>query len=95
MEIALEQLEQQIDETILERGFKYFQSGRVLTLDELGGGDYEIAVKGTELYTVNLSLKGNRLIHYECDCPYDEGVCKHVVAALFYLREELLSSSCR
>lgn len=92
MEILLDEFEHQIDETILKRGFDYFKKGYVTDVDELGDGDYEITVEGSETYTVNLSIKGNVATEFECDCPYDMGpVCKHVVAALYYLQKDILS----
>lgn len=91
MKILLDEFEHQIDETILKRGLDYFKKGHVTDVNELGGGNYEITVEGTETYTVNLSIEGNAVRRFECDCPYDMGpVCKHVVAALFYLQKDTL-----
>lgn len=91
MKILLNEFEHQIDETILKRGLDYFKKGCVTDVNELGGGNYEITVEGTETYTVNLSIEGNAVRRFECDCPYDMGpVCKHVVAALFYLQKDTL-----
>lgn len=91
MKILLDEFEHQIDETILKRGLDYFKKGYVTDVNELGGGNYEITVEGTEIYTVNLSIEGNAVRRFECDCPYDMGpVCKHVVAALFYLQKDTL-----
>ena len=87
MKILLSEFEHQIDEKILKRGLDYFKKGHVTSVNKLGDGDYEIIVEGTETYTVRLSIKGDVVTEYVCDCPYDMGpVCKHVVAALFYLQ---------
>lgn len=91
MELLLDKFEHQIDGTILKRGLNYFKQGCVTDLDELGEGNYEISVEGSDTYIVNLSLKRNVVIAFDCDCPYGGMVCKHVVAALFYLRENLTS----
>lgn len=91
MKILLDEFEHQIDETILKRGLDYFKKGYVTDVNELGSGNYEITVEGSETYTVNLSIEGNAVRRFECDCPYDMGpVCKHVVAALFYLQKDTL-----
>lgn len=91
MRILLDEFEHQIDETILKRGLDYFKKGHVTDVNELGGGNYEITVEGSESYTVNLSIEGNAVRRFECDCPYDMGpVCKHMVAALFYLQKDTL-----
>lgn len=93
MEISLDKFEHQIEEKILKRGFDYFQKGYVTDLNELGGGDYEITVEGSEIYTVGLNIRGNTVCEFECDCPYDKGpICKHVAAALFYLQKDILET---
>ena len=93
MTIQLDNFEQQIDPAILKRGYEYFKKGYITDVDDLGDGDYEATVEGSETYTVRLHVEGNEVTDYECDCPYDWGaVCKHVVAVLFYLRKDLLES---
>ncbi len=89
MKISLSEFEQQIDETILKRGLQYYKKGYVTNVDELGDGEYEALVEGSEEYIVNLSVKKGVVEDYTCTCPYDMGpVCKHVVATLFYLQKE-------
>ncbi len=91
MDLSLDNFEQQIDGTILERGLDYFKKGYVTDVEDLGGGDYEATVEGSDAYTVHLHIKGDKVTEYDCDCPYDWGsVCKHIVAVLFYLRKDLL-----
>ncbi|MBS1942286.1 MAG: SWIM zinc finger family protein, partial [Bacteroidetes bacterium] len=90
MEIPLDRFEQEIDERILERGLKYFERGAVEEPEELEPGLYEAVVQGSEDYTVSVRLKGNAVTEYACDCPYDGPVCKHVVALLFELQQNVL-----
>lgn len=52
MKISLDEFEHQIDTTILKREFDYFKKGYVTNLDELGAGDYELTVEGSDIYTV-------------------------------------------
>lgn len=93
MNISLDNFEHQIEEKILKRGFDYFKKGCVTDVDEVGGGNYEITVEGSETYTVSLHIKGDTVCEFECDCPYDMGpVCKHVAATLFYLQKESLET---
>lgn len=92
MELLLDKFEHQIDGTILKRGLNYFRQGCVTDLDELGEGYYEVTVEGSDMYKVNLTIKGNVVADFDCDCPYGGSICKHVVAALFYLRENLLNA---
>ncbi len=88
MPINLSTFEQQIDETILERGLKYFESGAVGDVEQISHGEFEAEVEGSETYTVRIVVKGDRIAEHECDCPYDGPVCKHVVAVLFRLQQE-------
>ena len=60
MDLSLSNFEQQIDGTILKRGFDYFKKGYVTEVEDLGGGDYEATVEGSEIYTVHLHIKGIR-----------------------------------
>lgn len=93
MKISLSEFEQQIDEKILKRGFDYFKKGYVTDVDELGSGDYEITVEGSETYTVGLHIEGNIVYEFECDCPYDMGpICKHMAASLFHLQKDILET---
>lgn len=90
MAIKLGDFEQQIDPAILKRGHEYFKKGYVTYVEDLGHGDYEAAVEGSDTYTVSLHIEGDEVTDYECDCPYDWGpVCKHVAAVLFYLQKDL------
>ena len=92
MNIPLNEFEQLIDETILQRGFQYFKKGLVTGLDEISPGEYEAIVHGTEQYTVNLTIKNEVVTEFVCTCPYDKGpICKHVVAVIFNLQEAELN----
>lgn len=90
MNIPLDRLEEVIDARILERGQDYFDSGAVDEPEELEPGLYEAIVEGSDDYTVRVRLKGNSVTEHHCDCPYDLGpVCKHVVALLLDLRDNV------
>lgn len=89
MKLDLENFEQQIDETILDRGYRYFKKGKVAELTEVGPGRYEATVTGTEDYTVELRIKNGEITETRCDCPYDMGpVCKHIVAVIFAVQHD-------
>jgi len=91
MKIQLDRFEEQIDEVILQRGLNYFKKGYVTDVEEIGPGDYEATVNGREIYTVHLHVEKGVVTEYDCDCPYDQGpVCKHIVAVLFYLQQDVL-----
>jgi len=91
MNIPLNEFEQHIDDVILERGYKYFTSGAVTALELVSTGSYEAVVEGTEHYVVQFEVANEVVVSYSCDCPYNLGpVCKHLVAALFYLQKDEL-----
>lgn len=91
MKIPLGSFEQYIDETILKRGLQYFKKGYVGEPELISPGEFELLVEGTETYVVNLKIDNNEVTEFVCTCPYDFGpVCKHVVAALFYLQKDEL-----
>ncbi|MBX2842185.1 MAG: hypothetical protein KTR26_10455, partial [Flammeovirgaceae bacterium] len=92
MQIPIDEFEQYIDETILKRGLSYFEKGNIQEVEEIGDGEIEALVEGTETYTVRLKLKKGVITRYDCDCPYDMGpVCKHVVGVIFYLQKSKLN----
>lgn len=94
MSILLDEFEHQVDGKILKRGFEYFEQGYVIGVDELSAGYYEVTVEGTEMYTVRLSIDKKVVSTFECDCPYDMGpVCKHIVAALFYMQRNIFGTA--
>jgi len=91
MIIPLDRFEEYIDELILSRGLSYFENGKVDEPEEIGPGIYECYVRGSEKYLVELEIKNGNIIEYCCDCPYDQGpVCKHIVAVIFAIQNEIL-----
>ncbi|NQX86921.1 MAG: hypothetical protein HRT67_13660 [Flavobacteriaceae bacterium] len=62
---------------------------KLMTLDT---NSYSFSYKGSERqpYTINISTDSNGIIS-SCTCPYDyEGICKHEIAALLYIKDTLL-----
>jgi hypothetical protein len=94
MKIPINEFEQHVNEVILKRGNEYFKNGNVGLVDELISGEYEAVVNGSETYIVNVTLKEGIITKLKCTCPYDMGPeCKHEVAVLYYLQQELLNST--
>ena len=89
MDIKLPNFEQYVDDKILSRGMSYFKNGQVTSCEELSPGEFEAVVEGTEDYEVRLTVRRNMLKEFSCTCPYDYGnICKHIVAVLYYLKNE-------
>lgn len=92
MNIPLQEFEQYIDETILNRGYKYFKKGLVAEPEQIAHGEYEAIVEGTDDYTVRIRIENDTITEHSCTCPYDMGpVCKHVAAVIFELQQNELS----
>ena len=92
MNISIDEFEQIIDETILKRGLLYFEKGYITEFEKISDKEFEASVSGTEEYTVQLRIKNNIITEHNCDCPYDMGpVCKHIVAVIFYMQQDLLA----
>lgn len=84
--ITISDFENYILPQILERGEDYFVSHAVSNLEEDPSGEWHATVSGTDDYEVNITLSGDEIISWECDCPYDGSICKHVVATLLAIR---------
>lgn len=78
--------------TIVSRGYSYFYDGAVYDDVEIELGKIELNVSGSMgMYDVEISQKGHK-VEAECDCPYDDGVCKHIIASLLHLQNNVLVS---
>lgn len=91
--LTLKNFEKEIDLIVLQKGKQYYQSGQVVSLEEASDGAWSAEVDGSETYQVEMTIKENEVVDYYCNCPYDGGLCKHVVAVLFALREELKNAA--
>lgn len=82
-----------VNETILDRGYEYYTNGNIIETYSQGDNEYIFQVEGSADYEVVVILEENGEVTYSnCDCPYDFGhICKHRVAAYFYLMEILNS----
>lgn len=79
--------EKHVPPAIYSRGYNYWLEGRVMLLRRIGDA-YNFSVEGTSTYCVDIELdKAGKVLSYECDCPYDGPMCKHVVACLVYINE--------
>jgi tetratricopeptide (TPR) repeat protein len=85
--ITISNFEKYVLPQILMRGEDYYESDAVLEIEEESQGEWIATVCGTENYEVTVSMEGNEIIAWECDCPYDGNICKHVVATLLAIRD--------
>jgi uncharacterized Zn finger protein len=90
----LKDIQQNISSKIYERGQEYFEDGCVRGLIHIGQEKWKANVEGNyDDYTVEIILDDkNNIKSWHCNCPYDGDVCKHVVAVLLAVKEELKSA---
>lgn len=83
----LETFETCVRPQTLERARSYYREGRVGEVEEIAPQLFHAAVDGTNLYDVDVRIKGNGVASAACTCPYDgEGPCKHIAATLMVIR---------
>ena len=78
---------------ILERGYDYFETGSVLSLEKTENG-YRAEVEGTEFYEVEIEMERGEVTDMFCSCPYaeDGNYCKHEAAVLFLIEGDFDNS---
>jgi len=90
MEIAnLQDVLNSIPPEIVKRGLAYYEAGAVKSW-VFHQDTFRAIVRGTCDYEVLLEFRGNVLTAFGCTCPYVKqysDICKHVVAALFYIHK--------
>ncbi|WP_294392623.1 hypothetical protein [uncultured Clostridium sp.] len=87
--------EEHINSTILERGYDYYINNKIVEFTCEDDNTYLLEVDGTEEYQVVIKLddKG-KIIYSECNCPYDYGVvCKHEAAAYYKILDYICSGN--
>jgi hypothetical protein len=85
----LKTFEKEISKVILQRGKDYFSNGAVIDLQIMDNGQCFAIVEGNDDYEVDIRLgSDDEIPEYSCNCPYDGGICKHIVAVLYSIRDE-------
>jgi hypothetical protein len=86
---TLDNFEETVNREILSRGRQYFLNQSVVHLEEVADNHWQAEVEGTEIYMVDVHLKGREITQYSCNCPYDGLTCKHVVSVFLKLRKDM------
>ena len=88
--MTIDNFEEHVGSKILSRGKSYFNKGNVSDLDRIDSR-WTATVHGSYDYEVELTVTPKGIESF-CDCPYDWGMyCKHEVAVMFAIREDLQS----
>ena len=87
--MRLDEFESHVDGKILRRGYGYYKSGSVVSL-ERDGGEWAAQVLGGDCYDVTVTLsEGGDVVDSFCGCPYEWGeYCKHQAAVFYAIRDE-------
>ena len=85
----LNNFKEEISPAIYERGEEYYMNDAVSEIEFSGNNRWLGLVEGTEDYNVEVEIdaKGN-ITDFDCDCPYDGYICKHLVATLLKISDE-------
>ena len=86
--MRLDDFENEISAVIFRRGEDYYENGLVEDLEEVAPGRWNAVVEGTTDYETEVCIKNGEIVSWDCDCPYDGYMCKHVVAVLLAVRDE-------
>ncbi|MCA1622516.1 MAG: SWIM zinc finger family protein [Acidobacteria bacterium] len=87
MQMTLTNFEGFVEAKIVERGYDYYRRGRIAKVEQVDEGEFSAIAFGSDDYEVYVKLDGERIVEYECDCPYDWGnTCKHAVAVFYQIR---------
>ncbi|MDR2267380.1 MAG: hypothetical protein LBE09_07375 [Christensenellaceae bacterium] len=86
----LNDFENFVNDSVLERGRKYKKQGKVAELS-CDNNVYSALVEGTECYNVTIQVdNANQIVEHNCTCPYNmTNICKHEVAVLYAIRDGL------
>ncbi|GAB3219629.1 SWIM zinc finger family protein [Spirosoma arcticum] len=87
--ITLDNFDQQLPKDLIKKAQPYFQNGAVLYVEQNDDGTWQAEVEGSDTYSIEITLDGRTVTDSFCDCPVEGAICKHVVATLFALRDEL------
>ena len=91
--VTLQNFTEKLPSGQITKGQKYFEKGAVKEITEEGPGVWVAEVTGRENYTVEIGLKNKEINRVDCDCPDDSEYCKHIVAVLFALQQELATDN--
>jgi len=87
--LTLDDFDRQLPKDLLKKAQPYYQDGSVLYVDQSDDGVWHAEVAGSDTYSVEITLNKRTITNSFCDCPVESNLCKHVVAILFALREEV------
>lgn len=86
--IDIKEFKKMVEPAIWKRGKSYFEDGAVGDLEDEGNGHWEAIVSGNDDYEVSVEIQFGHVQEWNCDCPYDGDICKHVVATVLAIQDK-------
>lgn len=84
----LKEFKAMTDPMVWNRGKSYFEKGAVSDLENEDVGLWRAIVSGNDDYEVSVVIQFGHVQRWDCDCPYEGNICKHVVATLMAIQDE-------
>lgn len=89
MTIHLATFEDSIPKETVERGYDFYCEGRVKNAFQINQYEWQAVVQGYDDHRITLIIQNHQITKFKCDCSEaPRGVCKHIVALLYFIREE-------
>lgn len=87
--LSIYNFESHTERRIFHRGESYYYGGAIKDFS-VDGATYQALIEGSYLYNVVATLNAEgEILEAGCNCPYDRGMCKHLVAFFFRIREHI------
>ena len=86
--IDIKEFKKMVEPAIWKRGKSYFVEGAVDKLEDDGNGHWKAIVSGNDDYEVSVDIQFGKVQEWNCDCPYDGDICKHLVATVLAIQDE-------
>lgn len=88
MIFTINNLEEFLDPTLLQRGMAYLEQDAITEVEEFNKNEFAAIIQGTTVYNVNIRINStSELLTHVCNCPYSGPICKHKVAVLLKIKE--------
>ncbi len=94
-QLTLENFRNELDESVLERGWIYFLNGWAKTPREVMPGYFEAVVEEVNPHAVSFSLnEDNSFTDIFCTCgDKTHGVCRHMAAVIFIYEKKYIEEN--
>ncbi len=88
--LPLTEFEQHIEQKVCSRGYEYYLQGRVVSIFNINGVEWQAIVQSVDDYVVQLKIEKDAIKQFECTCAegHTGEICRHVVAVIYYINKD-------